>query len=430
MHLHLKYLKPLLVLIVTLTFNIKSLQSQVVTWSVNFNNGCASNCLATTYGGWTVQDNVGGLNGNDPNIWYVSCAEEGIAPPGCGSSCIGDQCLHIGANAAAGGDMGASFNETGAVNATYRRAVSPTINLTGVSTNTLYFDFIAYGSAGCSDDRVQLHLSADNGATWPAAYQYCLTSICCGACNGYSQGQWTLYSLVLPAAFNNNPTVRVGFHWRNNGNGSGTDPSAAIDDTRILSPVVGLPLDLIEFKSLKENKKTKLDWTTAAEINFSRFDIERSYDAKSFSYIGAVNSKGGNGKTNYNFLDKDIHSQTTYYRLKMIDKDNSFSYSKIISSSGADIMSSDLYLISQAISNDNLNIVLGSKHEAPVIIEIYDVRGKQIINLTDQKLNPGENRINIDIASLNMAVYFLKISSVVDGKSVPLVITEKIIRTK
>jgi hypothetical protein len=430
MFISFKYPKLLLAVIVILTFKFNSLQSQVVTWSVNFNNGCAANCLATTYGGWTVQDNVGGVTGGAPNNWFVSCAEEGITPPGCGSSCIGDQCLHIGANAGAGGDMGASFNETGATNATYRRAVSPTINLTGVSSNTLYFDFIAFGSAACSDDRAQLHLSTDNGATWPVGYQYCLTSLCCGACNGYSQGQWTLYSLALPAAFDNNPTVRIGFHWRNNGNGSGTDPSVAIDDTRILSPSLGLPLTLLEFKSLKENKKTKLDWTTASEINFSRFDIERSFDAKSFTYIGTVNSKGGNGKSNYNFLDKDIQSQTAYYRLKMIDKDNTFSYSKIVSSSNSEAIGSDLYLISQSIFNDNLNLVLGSKLATAVIIEVYDVRGKQVINLNDEKLNPGENNVRIDIASLNPAVYFLKISSVVDGKSVPLVITEKIVRTK
>jgi hypothetical protein len=405
--------------------------SQVVTWSVNFNNGCASNCIASTYGGWTIQNNIGGVSGNDPNHWYVSCAEEGIAPPGCGSSCIGDQCLHVGANAAAGGDMGASFNETGAANATFKRAVSPTINLTGVFTNTLQFDFIAYGSAGCSDDRVQLHLSTDNGATWPAGYQYCLTSICCGACNGYSQGQWTLYSLALPAAFDNNPTVRVAFHWRNNGNGTGTDPSAAIDDTRILSPSVGLPLTLIEFKVDKENGNSNLKWITASEKNFSHFNIEKSTDAKSFKTIGMVNSKGqSNVKSNYNFIDREKDQQTVYYRLKMTDKDNSFSYSKIISSLADSENSSDLSIISQTIHNDNLNLVLNSKSVIPVSIEVYDVRGKQLIHLNDVKLNAGDNRVNTDVSALDPAVYFLKISSVVDEKRTPLTITQKIIKAQ
>ena len=208
--------------------------AQTVVWSENFNNGCTSNCEASTLNGWTIRDNEGGTTGSSPNNWFISCAEEGVVPPGCGSSCVGDASLHIGSNAGAGGDMAASFNDTGAINATYRMAVSPRIDLTGEQGLYVEFDFIAYGSAACSDDRAQLRLSFDDGATWPVSYQYCLNSVCCGACNGYSQGQWTLFSLPLPAQhFNNNPNVRIGFHWRNNGNGSGTDPSVAIDDLRI-----------------------------------------------------------------------------------------------------------------------------------------------------------------------------------------------------
>lgn len=209
--------------------------AQVTVWSDNFNNGCASNCIASTYGGWSIEDNVGGTTGAAPNDWFVSCSEEGVAPPGCGSSCIGDASLHIGSNPGAGGDMGADFNETGATNATFRRAVSPTISTAGFTSLTLEFDFIAFGSAACSDDSARLHLSTDNGATWPVAYQTCLTSVCCGACNGYSQGQWTRYSAALPPAFQNNPNVRIGFSWINNGNGSGTNPSVAIDDIRIIT---------------------------------------------------------------------------------------------------------------------------------------------------------------------------------------------------
>lgn len=210
-------------------------------WSEDFENGCASGCAAAGWPNgapeptgpttsWTVRDNDGGTDGADPNQWYISCAENGQAADQCGSTCIDDESLHIGNGVSAGGDMAASFNETGAANATYKTVVSPTISTVGHSRILLLFDYIAFGSAACADDRGQLRLSTDGGVTWPVGYQYCLTSVCCGACNGYSQGQWTRYALSLPAAFNNNPNVRVGFNWRNNGNGSGTDPSIAIDD--------------------------------------------------------------------------------------------------------------------------------------------------------------------------------------------------------
>lgn len=425
------FIKHIRLFFTTLTFICAvTSYSQVATWSVNFNNGCAANCLATTYGGWTVLDNVGGITGNAPNVWFVSCAEEGIAPPGCGSSCIGDQCLHIGANAGAGGDMGASFNETGAANATFRMAVSPIINLTGVTTNTLQFDYIAFGSAACSDDRAQLRLSADGGATWPVGWQYCLTSVCCGACNGYSQGQWTLYSIVLPAAFDNNPNVRVGFHWRNNGNGSGTDPSVAIDDPRILSPII-LPLTLIEFGSGKENGNTNVKWVTASEKNFSHFELQKSSDAKTFRTIGTINSKGqSSGRSNYNFVDKEKNTETTYYRLKMIDKDQTFSMSKIISESAGKDGSSGIAITSQSVENDQLNIFMTSGSITPVLVEIYDTRGKQMLQMDDQKLYPGDNSVSLNITDLAPAVYFLKVSPVTEGKAQPGFVVQKFVRTK
>ena len=109
----------IIIIIVISSFTLPA-TSQVNIWTDNFNNSCASNCIANTWNGWTIQNNIGGTTGAAHNDWFVSCAEEGIAPPGCGSSCIGDATLHIGSNPGAGGDMGASYNETGATNATFR----------------------------------------------------------------------------------------------------------------------------------------------------------------------------------------------------------------------------------------------------------------------------------------------------------------------
>jgi hypothetical protein len=47
------------------------------------------------------------------------------------------------------------------------------------------------------------------------------------------QGLWTAYSIALPATANNNPGIRIGFRWVNNANGTGTDPSFAVDDIQL-----------------------------------------------------------------------------------------------------------------------------------------------------------------------------------------------------
>jgi len=395
--------------------------AQVTIWSDNFNNGCASNCLATTWNGWTVVNNVGGVTGGAPNDWFVSCAEEGITPPGCGSSCIGDASLHIGANPGAGGDMGASFNETGAANATFRLAVSPTINTTGIATTiTLSFDFIAFGSAACSDDRGQLRLSFDNGATWPVGLQYCLTSPCCGACNGYSQGQWTTYTLVLPASFNNNPGVRIGYHWRNNGNGSGTDPSIAIDDIR-LTTIIPLSLNLTEFNAEAKESGTQLNWKSTSESEFSHYELERSEDAKNFTKIAKITGKGGpNTSATYKYDDVRFKGKVVYYRLKMMDLNGEFTYSNTISVN-PDNDSDDAYsIIHSSIENDQLTVLLVSKKHSSVSYSLYNSLGKLVSTVKDKEIKPGTNSSTISVAGLASGIYILKAS--INGENTPITV--------
>lgn len=405
--------------------------SQTIFWSVNFNNGCAANCLLNTYGGWTMQDNVGGVTGGSPNNWYVSCSEEGITPPGCGSSCIGDASLHIGADPGSGGDIGASYNETGAANATFRRALSPTISTVGRSTITLKFDFIAYGSAGCSDDRAQLHLSTDNGATWPVGFQYCLTSVCCGACNGYSQGQWTTYTLALPAAFDNNPNVRIGFHWRNNGNGSGTDPSVAIDDIQ-LSVVNPVPLTLISFNAAKATNQVKLNWVTTNENQVSRYEVERSTNNSGFVKIGMIPAKGNQqaGQNGYDYSDGPLFPVSVFYRLKMIDNDGKYKYSKIIHVGAGSQSDGEMVLLSTSATEGNLQLSVWSGYDASGSIALYDLQGKKIEDLATVQLRSGENQLKYPVKALSATYYMVKINVQKAGGRPPVNLTGRFLYGK
>ncbi len=402
--------KPLVSLLVALLFSC-SVFSQTVFWSDNFNNGCASNCVASTWNSWSILDNVDGVTGGAPNNWFVSCAEEGVVPPGCGSSCIGDASLHIAADPGAGGDMGANYNETGANNATYRLVVSPTINTTGKSVITLKFDFIAYGSAACSDDRAQLRLSTDNGATWPAGYQYCLTSVCCGACNGYSQGQWTAYTLVLPAAFSNNPNVKVAFHWRNNGNGSGTDPSVAIDDIQLSAATV-LPVKLTAFNGTRETDKVKLSWISTSETNLKQYEVERFSDAEGFKKIGTVAATGNNQNRNigYAFNDGRLFPKSVFYRLKSVDVDGQFAYSQTVRVRSASGAKDEMAVLSSETRTRRMNFSIWSPVTISGSFSVYGMKGEKMLDLGTSNLVAGENALKYRVMDIPAGYYLLKLN--------------------
>lgn len=98
---------------------------------------------------------------------------------------------------------------------------------------------------------------------------------------------------------------------------------------------LALPLTWLSFTGVKRGSNALLNWTTANEINTKYFIIERSTDGSRFENIGTVaTAASGNGVTPYNYIDPNIVAlgvKTIYYRLRQVDNDGQFSYSKIIS---------------------------------------------------------------------------------------------------
>jgi len=74
----------------------------------------------------------------------------------------------------------------------------------------------------------------------------------------------------------------------------------------------------------------QLEWNTGAETNLATFVIERSADAHVFTPVGRVEAKGSYSL--YEFTDTapiaaDVE-RTFFYRLKLVDRDGTTSYSE------------------------------------------------------------------------------------------------------
>jgi large repetitive protein len=173
-------------------------------------------------------------NGGAANKFYVSCQENGNAAGVCGTGCGSDQSLHLGnvsTSSAAfifcpSGDCGAAYDDSSPAEATNKRAESPTINCTGQSNITIAFNYMEGGEA-LDDDASLVYF---DGATWTSINALAKTLTCAGG-----QGRWTAFSMMLPASANGNPNVKIGFVWKNDGDGNATDPSFAVDDITLTS---------------------------------------------------------------------------------------------------------------------------------------------------------------------------------------------------
>ena len=114
---------------------------------------------------------------------------------------------------------------------------------------------------------------------------------------------------------------------RNSGNGTNAG------SIRTYNISASLPVDLVYFDvHASNNHSSSLHWATASEINNSHFEIERSYDGKTFESVGEVT---GNGNSQhqivYSYLDEGIRlmENTVFYRLKQVDFDGTSEYSDI-----------------------------------------------------------------------------------------------------
>ncbi|HEV7379916.1 MAG TPA: M4 family metallopeptidase [Dyadobacter sp.] len=93
-----------------------------------------------------------------------------------------------------------------------------------------------------------------------------------------------------------------------------------------------LPVTLSHFSGANTVEGNRLTWETTSELKNDRFEIERSQDGRFFEKIGTVAGTGNSAITQtYRFFDQHFKSGANYYRLRQVDTDGSFAYSKIIS---------------------------------------------------------------------------------------------------
>jgi CshA-type fibril repeat protein len=91
-----------------------------------------------------------------------------------------------------------------------------------------------------------------------------------------------------------------------------------------------LPVTLVRFNVTKEGRTAQLSWATTEETNSDRFEIEKSLNGKEWEMIGKVASNGESAVLRqYAFTDKSPSDGSNLYRLRMVDKDETFAYSRI-----------------------------------------------------------------------------------------------------
>lgn len=170
---------------------------------------------------------------------------------------------------------------------------------------------------------------------------------------------------------------------------------------------VTLPLTLKSFTAVNNAGLVTLKWTTDNEVNVNRFEIERSSNALDFEKIATKAATNRNSTENYTQLDNLslTNNPIYFYRLKMIDNDNNFKYSDIVSIKANGNADQILVGPNPLPQGAMLNIKLSSNESKSIQIRIIDVAGRQVTKQVVDLL-AGTNSIKIPSASSLQAGYY------------------------
>lgn len=101
----------------------------------------------------------------------------------------------------------------------------------------------------------------------------------------------------------------------------------------LTAPLV--PLRLLSFSGSRKNDYNQLLWKTANEANTNRFEIQSSSNGNNYTTVATVAAKGS-GDNSYSYQDSRSLPGKLYYRLKMVDNDEKFTYSTVLWVSGTE----------------------------------------------------------------------------------------------
>jgi len=159
-----------------------------------------------------------------------------------------------------------------------------------------------------------------------------------------------------------------------------------------LASVTALPVTSLDFQGTVINNQALLSWKSGVESAIGRYELQQSMDAKLFNTVLTLAPKGSGSSYKQTV---SLTGGIQYFRLKIIDQDNSVAYSKVVD---IKIKNNAALSIYPNPANQLIYVTTGTNGAA----EIIDAGGRKVKSAF---LNTGTNQV--DIAGLSAGVYYL-----------------------
>lgn len=162
-----------------------------------------------------------------------------------------------------------------------------------------------------------------------------------------------------------------------------------------------LPVSLVSFEAKTLKGNNELSWATMTESQNQQFVIEVSEDAKVFTAVDSIAGAGNNaGLKQYSYLDEAHRVGTTYYRLKQVDYNGRFTYSKVIVVQSK-TEREGITLIPNPVTNKAV-IVRHQPAGGEESLQIWDIKGRLLL---EKSVTTGVTETILDTKNLSKGIY-------------------------
>lgn len=204
-----------------------------------------------------------------------------------------------------------------------------------------------------------------------------------------------------------------------NGNGANTGDFIYTNTTLVVLPIT---LKNLNYK-IVDGYKVAIDWQTSSEAASKEFVIEKSDDDRSFYEVGLVAAAGNSAnERSYGFTDAkpSFFNQPVYYRLKLVDLNGQFRYSKTIQ---VVLASKATYLYSLSPNPARDFVIVGITSDKAVTAEVSLVSPSgSLVQRQMIPLQKGSNNYRLSTASLPHGLYYLRFGANATTQTVSLVV--------
>lgn len=182
------------------------------------------------------------------------------------------------------------------------------------------------------------------------------------------------------------------------------------------------PLQLLTFTAKKNNLAIQVDWSITDEMEIDNYIIEKSADGTNWGPICNVPADH-NPSLNYTFSDENPLTGSNYYRIRIVRKDNNFSYSKIVSVNFGN-PDKNAVLVQPNPFTNSFSFSFNSDVYENGKVEIKSMDGKTILLEENISISKGFNKksLNTEYFKEGMYLFILSYGNTVNKKKIVKVV--------